>query len=201
MTLAVRTIHDEIRDSHARAKAIIAKARTEQRDLTADEQGEYDRLSAQLEKLAKRQTRERSFDEMLALVNQHAVSGTLERNGHRPLVAVSGKSPGQAFVESEEYQALLRAGLTRGPREPVVVDVPLPGLLNADTPWISPPGGYPGGAQLPPVAPGAPVLLPRTAQLFARAGAPDGGTSRIWSTRAPVRPPRLPRARPSRRSF
>jgi len=173
--MAVVTIADEIRAAHDKIKSLVHAAQVGDRDLTPEEDLQVKSLVAKMEALqAKRQRHDKHAD-LLGTINGSIAELALSR---RPLFAGGGeKSPGQTFIESDEYRAMIDGGLTRGPRPPLVVEVPLPGGLemrNA-TPWLSPPGGYPAQTMLPPVAPGQPVLLPRTAQLFGRRPAPEGG--------------------------
>jgi len=175
--MAVLTITDEIRAAHDRVKTLVNAAQAAaDRDLTPDEDREVKSLVAKMEALQAKRARHDRNAGLLSAIN----GSVADLATRRPLLLAGAaeKTPGQAFVESDEYQDMIRAGLVRGPRPPLVVEVPLPAglsLRNAATPWLSPPGGYPAQTQLPPVAPGQPVLLPRTAELFTRRPAPDGG--------------------------
>lgn len=167
----VTTIQDEIRTAHERVRMILDAAQRAERDVTAEEQREVDGLLAKMETLAAKRDGLRNVS---ALEQRLATLGSNGGALGLPRGALVGKTPGQAFVESEAYQDMIRGGLAQGPRPGLLVEVPLPSVLN-ETPWLSPPGGYPAQTSLPPVPPGAPILLPRTAQLFARGPAPDGG--------------------------
>jgi hypothetical protein len=169
---AVKTVHDEIRETHAKAIAIVNRAKADERDLSAAEQSEYDTLRATLERLATKQTRARRFEDLVGDVTKHAADGALA--GNAPAIALAGRTPGQVFAESDAYREMIRGGLTPGPRPAILVEVPFPLLTNAAL--VPPVPGYPPATTLPPVPPGAPVLLPRTAELFARRPAPQGGT-------------------------
>jgi hypothetical protein len=160
--MAVVTILDEIKTLQARARTLIAKAKAEERDLTADESRDYEGIAARLASLAQKSQRERSFADMLSAVNGKSVEAL-----PASVTTPAGDSFGTLVARHEALREFV--GRRGGPlpttaRFDVVV-------TNAAL--VPPAGGWPPATGAPP-APGPLPLMAR--DMFSVLPA-EGGTA------------------------
>jgi hypothetical protein len=132
-----------MREHQDKARALVAKAKAEERDLSDEEQKEFDAISAAMQGLAAKGKRDSGFAGMLAAVEAMGTSLTPNANGGTPKVhlgaAVPGFTPitlanggilpligphklslGAAFVDSEVFKAMRAAPRTGQWQSPTV---------------------------------------------------------------------------------
>ncbi|MDD4985638.1 MAG: hypothetical protein PHQ43_07605, partial [Dehalococcoidales bacterium] len=88
-----------------KAEAIISKAEGEKRNLTPEESGEYDKILADIRENKSQETR---------YIELHGLQDELK--GHEPIRPVPGtttarRSVGRQFIESRQYQDMLKRGV------------------------------------------------------------------------------------------
>jgi capsid protein len=182
--MAVKTIQDEIREHAEKARALIAKARAEERDLSESEQREYDEITKAMSGLSAKRQRGEGFEAMLRSVESMAlVSGRPGDGGSAaplltPTNAPSFRLPlggilpflkgglnlGSLFIENEAIRSILgqpRSGHWSSPA------IEIENVVS-----ITPAGPIPAGTQVVPAPPVYPfdLVAPRLAQGTTDAG-------------------------------
>lgn len=146
----VKTIQDELREAHEQIRAIVNRATAEDRDLSDQEDHAVKVLQARLEDLSRKRARRDGHDNLLRTVESLVANGSAPSERRMFPPGSAGLTPGQAFTQSDEFRALLAQLPSRGPRNSVSVEVPLPReLAIQNAALVSPAGGWPAMTQLP----------------------------------------------------